>query len=50
MMLVGISLIGVVTASIAAWFLGRVEDAESGVAAELRAIREEVERMRSEQV
>lgn len=48
MMLVGISMIGVVTASIAAWFVGRVEEAENDVADEVRALREEIALMRSE--
>ena len=43
LMLVGISMIGVVTASIAAWFVGRNEEAaENEVVAEIRALREQV--------
>ena len=46
LMLVGISMIGVVTASIAAWFVGRNEEAaENEVVAEIRALREQVARL-----
>ena len=46
LMLVGISMIGVVTASIAAWFVGRNDEAaESEVVAEIRALREQVSRL-----
>jgi voltage-gated potassium channel len=67
LMVVGVSLIGVVTASIAAWFVGREQDAEGkvvaesiaawfvgreqdaegNVVAEIRALREEVARLRA---
>lgn len=43
LMLVGVSMIGVVTASIAAWFVGRNEEAaDDSVVAEIRALREQV--------
>lgn len=42
LMLVGISMIGVVTASIAAWFVGHVEDAEAVMAVEVHTLREDV--------
>ncbi len=46
LMLVGISMIGVVTASIAAWFVGRNEEAaEDEVVSEIRALREQVARL-----
>lgn len=46
LMLVGISMIGVVTASIAAWFVGRNEEAdEDQVIVEIRALREQVDRL-----
>lgn len=48
LMLVGISLIGVVTASIAAWFVGRGQDAESEVVREIRALRNELAQLRAE--
>lgn len=47
-MLVGVSMIGVVTASIAAWFVGRSEEVESDLIAEIRALREDVAALRSE--
>ena len=46
LMLVGISMIGVVTASIAAWFVGRNEEAaEDEVVSEIRALRDQVARL-----
>lgn len=48
LMLVGVSMIGVVTASIAAWFVGRSETAESELVSEMRAVRSEVARLREE--
>ena len=48
LMLVGISLIGVVTASIAAWFVGRGDAGESDLVAEIRALRGEVAQLREE--
>jgi voltage-gated potassium channel len=48
LMLVGISLIGVVTASIAAWFVGRGDAAETDVVAEIRALRAEVAQLRAD--
>jgi voltage-gated potassium channel len=48
LMLVGISLIGVVTASIAAWFVGRSEEVESDLVSEIRALREEVAQLRDQ--
>ena len=46
LMLVGVSMIGVITASIAAWFVGREQEVESDLVAEIRALREEVAQLR----
>lgn len=48
LMMVGISLVGILTATIAAWFVGRSEEADSGIATEIRALREEVAQLRAE--
>ena len=54
MMLVGISLIGVITATVAAWFVQRVrsnEDSETTMLlSEVRALRAEVEGLRRERL
>lgn len=42
MMLVGISMIGVVTASIAAWFVGRSDDPNTQLVGEIKALRAEI--------
>ncbi len=47
LMLVGISLLGVLTASVAAWFVGRTREVENEVLVELRALRAEVADLRS---
>lgn len=47
LMLVGISLLGVLTASVAAWFVGRTREVESEVLLELRALRAEVADLRT---
>lgn len=49
LMLVGISVIGVVTASIAAWFVGRGDAGESDLVVEIRALRDEVAQLREQQ-
>jgi voltage-gated potassium channel len=46
LMLVGISLLGVLTASVAAWFVGRTREVENEVLVELRALRAEVADLR----
>lgn len=46
LMLVGVSLLGVITASIAAWFVGRVEEAEADISADVKALREELTLLR----
>lgn len=46
MMLVGISMIGVVTASIAAWFVGRDDDPDSQLMVEIKALRAEVAQLK----
>ncbi len=46
LMLVGISLLGVLTASAAAWFVGRTREVENDVLVELRALRAEVADLR----
>ncbi len=48
LMLVGISMIGVVTASIAAWFVGRSEEVESDLLAEIRALSAKVDQLQAE--
>lgn len=48
LMLVGISLLGVLTASVAAWFVGRTREVENEVLVELRALRAEVAELRAE--
>lgn len=48
LMLVGISLLGVLTASVAAWFVGRTREVENEVLVELRALRAEVADLRAE--
>jgi voltage-gated potassium channel len=48
LMLVGISMIGVVTASIAAWFVGRSEEVESDLLAEIRALSAKVDQLQEE--
>lgn len=48
LMIVGISMIGIVTASIAAWFVGRADAAESELEAENRNLRDELARYRDE--
>ena len=50
LMLVGISLIGVVTARIAAWFVGRGDSGETDLVAEIRALRAEVAELREERI
>lgn len=50
LMIVGVSLIGVVTASIAAWFVGRAEEVEADLTAEIRALRQEVAQLRSDRL
>lgn len=47
LMLVGISLLGVLTASVAAWFVGRTREVENEVLVELRALRAEVADLRA---
>ncbi|MGD9527204.1 MAG: potassium channel family protein, partial [Pseudonocardia sp.] len=47
LMLVGISLLGVLTASVAAWFVGRTREVENEVLVELRALRAEVAELRA---
>ncbi|MFC6238579.1 potassium channel family protein [Longivirga aurantiaca] len=47
LMLVGISLLGVLTASVAAWFVGRTREVENEVLVELRALRTEVADLRA---
>lgn len=47
LMLVGISLLGVITASVAAWFVGRTREVEDEVLVELRALRTEVADLRA---
>jgi voltage-gated potassium channel len=46
LMLVGISLVGVVTASVAAWFVSQTRQEQDTVTAEIRALREEVQKLR----
>lgn len=46
LMMVGISLVGVVTATIAAWFVGRSGEAEPDLVAEIRALRQEMAELR----
>ena len=48
-MLVGISVFGVVTASIAAWFVGRGDAGEPDLVVEIRALRNEVAQLREQQ-
>ncbi|HYO18442.1 MAG TPA: potassium channel family protein [Dermatophilaceae bacterium] len=48
LMLVGISVIGVVTASIAAWFVGRGDAGEPDLVAEIRALRDEMAQLREQ--
>ncbi len=47
LMLVGISLLGVITASVAAWFVGGTREVEDEVLVELRALRTEVAGLRA---
>lgn len=50
LMLVGISVLGVVTASIAAWFVGRGDAGDDAdLVAEIRALRAEVAGLREQQ-
>jgi voltage-gated potassium channel len=48
LMLVGISVLGVITASVAAWFVSRTREGDDEVIAAIRALREELQAMRSE--
>jgi voltage-gated potassium channel len=48
LMLVGISMIGVVTASIAAWFVGRSDEVESDLIAEVRELSAKVDRLQEQ--
>jgi voltage-gated potassium channel len=48
LMLVGISLLGLITASVAAWFVSKTRDGDDEVLAELRALRAEITAMRAE--
>lgn len=48
LMLVGISVLGVITASVAAWFVSRTREGDDEVLAELRALREELRALRPE--
>lgn len=48
LMLVGISVLGIITASVAAWFVSRTREGDDELLAELHALRAEVREMRSE--
>ena len=48
LMLVGISLLGLVTASVAAWFVSHTRNGDDEVLAELRALRVEIAELRAE--
>jgi voltage-gated potassium channel len=48
LMLVGISLLGLVTASVAAWFVSHTREEDDEVLVELRALRSEIAEMRAE--
>lgn len=48
LMLVGISVLGIITASVAAWFVARTRQGEDELLAELRMLRAEVADMRDE--
>ncbi len=48
LMLVGISMLGLVTASIAAWFVGNTEEVEEDIIAEIRVLRAEMRQLRAE--
>jgi voltage-gated potassium channel len=48
LMLVGISLLGLVTASVAAWFVSHTRNDEDEVLVELRALRAELQQLRAE--
>ncbi len=48
LMIVGISMLGLVTASIAAWFVGNTEEAEEDIIAEIRVLRDELRQLRAE--
>jgi voltage-gated potassium channel len=48
LMLVGISLLGLITASVAAWFVSKTRAGDDEVLAELRALRAEITAMRAE--
>lgn len=50
LMLVGISMLGIITASVAAWFVSHTRAAEDEVLLELRALRAEVAEIRKAQV
>jgi voltage-gated potassium channel len=50
LMLVGISMLGIITASVAAWFVSHTRAAEDEVLLELRALRAEVAEIRRVQV
>ena len=50
LILVGISLIGVMTATIAACFVGPDDDAESDLVSEIRALRAEVSELCAERL
>lgn len=47
LMLVGISMLGLITASVAAWFVAKTREAEDVVLVELRALRAEVAELRN---
>ena len=49
LMLVGISMLGVITASVAAWFVSHTREAEDEVLVELRRLRSEVAEIRKAQ-
>jgi voltage-gated potassium channel len=48
LMLVGISLLGLITASVAAWFVSKTRDGDDEVLVELRALRAEITAMRAD--